>query len=73
MGPISAAASNLLAASARYDAASSDIVSAASSGGTGDLTSAITDQAVAGQQLKASASVLKTSNQMFKSLLDIKV
>jgi hypothetical protein len=73
MGPISSAASGILNASARFDAASNDIVSAAASGSSGDLTSAITDQAVAGQQLKASASVLKASDQMFKTLLDITV
>ena len=71
MDPISTASSGLLAAGARLTVASRAVVSAAASGGNGDLTSAVVSQAVAGDQLKASASVLKTADRMFKVLLDI--
>jgi flagellar hook protein FlgE len=71
MDPISTASSGLLAAGARFDVASRAIVTAAASGGNADLTSAIVNQAAAGDQLKASASVLKTADRMFNALLDI--
>jgi DNA replicative helicase MCM subunit Mcm2 (Cdc46/Mcm family) len=71
MDPISTASSGLLAAGARFNVASRAIVTAAASGGDAGLTSAVVSQAVDGDQLKASASVLKTSDRMFKVLLDI--
>jgi flagellar basal body rod protein FlgC len=73
MDPISTASSGLLAAGARFDSASLNVVRAAGSGGSGDLTSAIVDQTTAGQSFQASAAVLKTSNQMLNALLDITV
>lgn len=73
MDPISTASSGLLMASQRFDAASGQVISAANNGGAGDLASAVVDQAVAGQSVQANASVLKTADKMFKSLLDITV
>jgi len=74
MNPISSSASSsVLNASARFDAAGANIVAAAANGNTGALTSAITDQAVSGQQLQAAVGVEKTSQKMFKTLLDITV
>jgi flagellar hook protein FlgE len=73
MDPISTASSGLLMASQRFDAAGANVISAANSGGAGDLASAVADQAVAGQSVQANASVLKTADKMFKSLLDITV
>ena len=73
MNPISSAASGVLAASARFGAANSNIVTAAANGGGGDLAAAIVGQAEAGVQLKAAANVQKVSDQMTSTLLDITV
>ena len=73
MNPISTASSGMLAASARFESANSNIVTAAANGGSGDLAAAIVGQAQAGVQLKAAANVQKISDQMVSTLLDITV
>jgi flagellar hook protein FlgE len=72
MDPISTAASGLMAASSRFDAASANVVAAAN-GPTGDLATSLVDQIGAKTQFQASAGVLKTTHDMFKALLDITV
>jgi flagellar basal body rod protein FlgC len=72
MNPISTAASGLMAASTRFDAASNGVI-AAGTGSNGDLAASLVDQIGAKTQFQASAGVLKTANDMFKTLLDITV
>ncbi|HEX4181739.1 MAG TPA: hypothetical protein VHY34_00580 [Caulobacteraceae bacterium] len=73
MDPISTASSGLLMASQRFDAAGVAVIGAANGGGASELASAVVDQATAGQAVQANASVLKTADKVFKSLLDITV
>jgi len=73
MDPISSAASGLVAANARFTAASGGVISAANAGGGGALASAIVGQSMAGEQLKAAASVQATTDQMYAALVDITV
>jgi hypothetical protein len=72
MDPVSNASSGLIAASARFNAASGNVAVAAG-GGNGDLAAAIVGQAQAGVQLQAAANVQKVSDQMVSTLLDITV
>jgi len=72
MDPVSTASSGLMAASAKFNTASSNVVAAAS-GGNGDLAAAIVGQAQAGVQMQAAANVQNISNQMTSALLDITV
>ncbi len=71
MDPISSAASGLIAASNRFDQASTSLSNAA--GGQGDIASAITDQISAKVQFEAQARVLKSTEQTFKDTLNILV
>jgi hypothetical protein len=76
MGPISAvssASSALISASNTFDNAGAAVISAANSGGGGDLATAVVNQATAGQAVQADVAVLKAQNQATKALLDIKV
>jgi hypothetical protein len=73
MDPISTASSALLSASNRFENASNAVISAANSGGAGDLASAVVNQAAASQSVQADAAVLKTTNKLFNALLDITV
>lgn len=58
---------------ARFDQASADLSRAATDGGPQDIGGAVVTQLSAKQAVQASVAVLKTQQEMTKSLLDIKV
>jgi flagellar hook protein FlgE len=72
MDAISAASSGLMAASARFGAASANVIAAAG-GSNGDMAAGMVDQMAAKNQFQASAGILKTADKMFKTLLDMTV
>lgn len=68
MNAISIGAVGMSAAVARFDASARRTV-----GGRGDLATEIVEQVSATQALEASAAVVRSGDDMFKRLLDIKV
>ena len=73
MNALSIAAVGLVQASDRFDHASRDLVLATSGASDADPAKAIVDQAQAKTEFSASVGVLRVADEMFKSLLDIKV
>jgi flagellar hook protein FlgE len=73
MNAISTATAGILSGMNRFDSASTTLIQSVSGQSTADPASAIVDQTTADEQVKASTAVLKTSDQMIKQLLDIKV
>jgi hypothetical protein len=73
MNALSIAAVSLVQASDRFDHASRDLVLATSGASDADPAKAIVSQAQAKTEFSASVGVLRVANEMFKSLLDIKV
>jgi hypothetical protein len=68
MDALSTATGGLLSATRSFDAAATRTVQ-----GTGDPVTDTVDQIQSKEAFQASLAVIKTSDQMFKSLLDIKV
>jgi hypothetical protein len=71
MNAISSAQQGMLSAVRNFDSASTNLQNAAV--GQGDIASAAVGQVDAKTAFEASAGVLKTSQDMFKALLDITV
>ncbi len=71
MNITSTAASGLVSAMNRFDQASLNVVQATAPGSTADPAAAITDQISAKAAVQASAAVLKSTDEMYKSTLDI--
>jgi hypothetical protein len=68
---ISAARSGVVSAISRLDSAGANLSNAFSGGG--DATTAVIDHIKASHALRASLATLKTTDNLFKALLDIKV
>ena len=68
MDALNIAAAGMMSASQNFDASAERTVN-----GTGDLVTETVNQIEAKQTFEASAAVVKTDQQMFKALLDIKV
>jgi len=73
MSTMSIAAAGLQSGLMRFDSASQDLNKAFDSSSSASPAGAIVDQVTAGQQVQASAAVMRTSNRMLKQLLDITV
>jgi hypothetical protein len=73
MNAITMAQQGMISAAASFDRASLSLQSAVTGQGPGDATAAVVDQTGAKTAFEASAGVLKTSQDMFKALLDITV
>jgi hypothetical protein len=68
---ISSARSGVISAMSRLDSAGANLSNAFSRGG--DPTTAVLDHIKAGNALRASLATLKTTDNLFKAVLDIKV